>query len=202
MKDQIFIAFIGIIFCYGILLLTLDLKNYCEYSETKNFYYANSTSSKATESDYKSICYVVQKKYINNIVYEKFLNSFYNNFKAKSMEKQELETYIANNSYSHLKVSAEILKLTQCSLYCLGLFICVLIIPNIFFFLMKAFLQRILVYIFILFVFEAICNFYLGIPFNITTIVKTIDYFNFRAYIAEGLISHYFDMFKKLFISS
>ena len=39
MKDQIFIALIGILFCYGILVLTLDLKNYCEYANEKQDYF-------------------------------------------------------------------------------------------------------------------------------------------------------------------
>lgn len=199
MKDQIIIALIGVIFCYGILVLTLDLKNYCEHSEKKGFYYSNSTNSRASESDYKSICNMVQKKYISNVVYEKFLTSFYNNFKAKSMESYYIEEYVANNSYSHLKISAEILKLTQCCLYCLGLFICVLILPNIFYFLMKSFLHKILIYIFLLFVFEAFCSFYLGISFNVLTIMKQLDFFNLRTLITEGLFSNYFDVIKKLF---
>ena len=197
MKDQIFIALIGILFCYGILVLTLDLKNYCEYANEKQDYFLKEIKTGKTEQDYKYVCDEVLKVYINNVIYDKFLNTFYRNLDAKKLNEKEIEIYVSNNSYQHLVLSAHILKLTKCSLYCLGLFVSILILPNIFFYIMKAFLKRILLYIFIIFIFEAICNFYLNFSLDILKMIKMIDYFDFRTKLFTGIISSYFDLIRK-----
>lgn len=200
MKDQIFIALVGVLFCYGILVLTLDLKNYCEYANEKGNFFSIQAKTNRSEEEYKYICDEVRREYIHNIIYDKFLNTFYKNVEAKTLDEPEIEQYVRTNTYSHLLISAKILKLTKCSLYCLGLFICIMIIPNIFFYVMKAFLKRILLYIFILFIFEAICNFYLNFSLDILKIIKTIDYFDLRTKLSSGLLYSYFDIIKR-FIS-
>lgn len=197
MKDQIFIATVGILFCYGILLLTIDLKNYCEYATTNNKFYSEKSNSNKTDEDFQIICSEVQKEYVKNQVYDKFLNNFYNYFSAKNQSEYEVIQFIQSNTYSHLKMSSSILKLTKCCLYCLGLFVAIMIVPNIFFYLMKAFLKKILVYIFIMFIVEAISSFYFNYYFDVLRILKMLDYYDLRTKIVEGALAYYWDIVKQ-----
>jgi hypothetical protein len=187
---------LGILFCYGILLLTLDLKNYCEHAHQNNKYYSEIAITSKTEADYKEICDEVRKEYVRNQIYEKFLNTFYKNFEAKSLEEAEIVQYVKNNSFGHLKLSASILKLTKCCLYCLGLFVAIMILPNIFFYIMKAFLKKILVYIFVIFIFEALCNFYMNLSVDIMKAMRFVDYFDLRSRFVEGVFSYYWETVK------
>ncbi len=197
MKDQIFIAFVGLLLCYGILIFTLDLKNYCEYGHRNNMYFSAEAGNGRTEQDYENLCNEVRREYIHNPIYEKFLNNFYKNFESDKLDERVVLQYIKYNSFPHLTVSAQILKLTKCCLYCLGLFVVIMVLPNIFFYVMRAFLQQILIYILMIFLFEAFCNFYLNIHLDVMKLVRVFDYFDLKSKIVDSIISSYYNIFMK-----
>ena len=199
MKDQIFIAIVGLLLCYGILIFTLDLKNYCEYARRNNMYFSAEANYGKSELDYKNLCEEVSKEYIHNTVYEKFLNTFYRSFQDQKIDEKEITEYIKNNTFSHLVVSSQILKLTKCCLYCLALFVVIMVLPNIFFYIMRAFLQQILIYILIVFLIEAMCNFYLNIPLDVMKLIKIADYFDIKSKIMDVIFPSYYNLLTRFF---